>query len=135
MDIEEIDKKLDMIENDEMTINLLYEKIDLLDDMLKEKEEEINFLKVELEEKREENMENIAKIINRENAIEKQHKIIDLMSIFISNLDIDEKICKYQVVAFCDDKPEGVAIDVCAKCIRQYFENKVKEEEEGDRDE
>ncbi len=51
--------------------------------------------------------------------------MIELMTLFMSNLDIDEEICKHQVRAFCDNKPEGVTLDVCAKCIKQYFERKV----------
>ncbi|MBS5854007.1 MAG: hypothetical protein KIC56_02105 [Clostridium sp.] len=60
--------------------------------------------------------------------IEKKDKIIELMTLFMSNLDIDEEICKHQVRAFCDNKPEGVTLDVCAKCIKQYFERKVEKE-------
>ncbi len=52
--------------------------------------------------------------------------MIELMTLFMSNLDIDEEICKHQVRAFCDNKPEGVTLDVCAKCIKQYFERKVE---------
>ncbi|MFR1777190.1 MAG: hypothetical protein ACLSW4_03960 [Clostridia bacterium] len=58
--------------------------------------------------------------------IEKKDKIIELMTLLMSNLDIDEEICKHQVRAFCDNKPEGVTLDVCAKCIKQYFERKVE---------
>lgn len=59
--------------------------------------------------------------------LEKKDKMIDLMAEYISDLDIDEEICKHQVQAFCDNKPEGVTLDVCAKCIKQYFEKQVKE--------
>ena len=52
--------------------------------------------------------------------------MIELMTLFMSNLDFDEEICKHQVRAFCDNKPEGVTLDVCAKCIKQYFERKVE---------
>ena len=58
--------------------------------------------------------------------IEKKDKIIELMTLLMSNLDIYEEICKHQVRAFCDNKPEGVTLDVCAKCIKQYFERKVE---------
>ncbi len=56
----------------------------------------------------------------------KKDKMIELMTLLMSNLDIDEEICKHQVRAFCDNKPEGVTLDVCAKCIKQYFERKVE---------
>ena len=39
--IEKIDKKLDITEDEEVTINLLYKKIELLEDMLKEKDKEM----------------------------------------------------------------------------------------------
>ena len=42
--IERLNKKLDATEDDEITINLLYQKIDLLEDMLKEKDSEIERL-------------------------------------------------------------------------------------------
>lgn len=57
--------------------------------------------------------------------LEKKDKMIDLMAEYMSDLDIDEEICKHQVQEFCDNKPEGVTLDVCAKCIKQYFERKA----------
>lgn len=60
--------------------------------------------------------------------LEKKDKMIDLMAEYMSDLDIDEEICKHQVQEFCDNKPEGVTLDVCAKCIKQYFERKVEDE-------
>ena len=62
--------------------------------------------------------------------VDRQDKMIDLMAEYISDLDIDEEICKHQVQAFCDNKPEGVTLDVCAKCIKQYFEKQAKEKGE-----
>ena len=51
---------------------------------------------------------------------------IDLMAEYIANRDNDEDICKYQVAEWCEDEEDGVLIEVCRKCIKQYFERKVK---------
>ena len=89
--------------------------------MLKEKDEEIEKLKKDFKIVDEE-----CSRLERKEA--KQDKIIEVMTLFMSNLDIDEEICKHQVQEFCDNKPEGVTLDVCAKCIKQYFERKVEDE-------
>lgn len=91
--------------------------------MLKEKDEEIEKLKKDFKIVDEE-----CSRLERKEA--KQDKIIEVMTLFMSNLDIDEEICKHQVQAFCDNKPEGVTLDVCAKCIKQYFEKQAKEKGE-----
>lgn len=91
--------------------------------MLKEKEAEIEKLKKDFKIVDEE-----CSRLERKEA--KQDKIIEVMTLFMSNLDIDEEICKHQVQAFCDNKPEGVTLDVCAKCIKQYFEKQAKEKGE-----
>lgn len=62
--------------------------------------------------------------------LKKKDKIIELMAIFIANLDIDEDICKYQIENFCKEETGEVSLDVCMKCIKQYFENKVDRNEE-----
>ena len=51
---------------------------------------------------------------------------IDLMAEYIANRDNDEDICKYQVAEWCEDEEDGVLIEVCRKCIKQYFERKSK---------
>lgn len=53
-------------------------------------------------------------------------KQINLMAEYIANRDNDEDICKYQVAEWCEDEEDGVLIEVCRKCIKQYFERKVK---------
>lgn len=97
--------------------------IETLLSMLKEKEAEIEKLKKDFKIVDEE-----CSRLERKEA--KQDKIIEVMTLFMSNLDIDEEICKHQVQAFCDNKPEGVTLDVCAKCIKQYFEKQAKEKGE-----
>lgn len=57
----------------------------------------------------------------------KKDKTINLMAILIANLDTDEDICKHQVAEFCEGT-DGVSLDICVKCIKQYFEKKVREE-------
>lgn len=62
--------------------------------------------------------------LNKE--LEKKDKIIDEMSIFITNLDIDEDICKQQIGQFCKEEACEVSLDSCVICIKQYFEKKVE---------
>jgi DNA repair ATPase RecN len=52
----------------------------------------------------------------------KKDKMIDLMAEYISDLDIDEDICKKQSDNNCDDINREVE---CKECIKQYFERKV----------
>ena len=59
--------------------------------------------------------------------LEKKDKIIDLMAMYIANLDIDEDICEYQKEKYCEDDIE-VTLDICVKCIKRYFERKVENE-------
>lgn len=54
--------------------------------------------------------------------LEKKDKMIDLMAEYISDLDIDEDICKKQSNNNCDDINREVE---CKECIKQYFERKV----------
>ena len=51
--------------------------------------------------------------------LEKKDKMIDLMAEYISDLDIDEDICKKQSDNNCDDINREVE---CKECIKQYFE-------------
>ena len=55
--------------------------------------------------------------------LEKKDKMIDLMAEYISDLDIDEDICKKQSDNNCDDINREVE---CKECIKQYFERKQK---------
>ena len=81
----------------------------------------------ELEEKYEALGDVLNMLKEKDKEIEKQDKMIDAMAILMANMDIDEEVCKHQVATFCDDKPEGVTLDVCAKCIKQYFKRKCEE--------
>lgn len=53
--------------------------------------------------------------------IEKKDKIIERMTYYIMNLDIDEDICQK---VNCDTNSGELD---CKDCIKQYFENKTKE--------
>ncbi len=57
-----------------------------------------------------------------------QNKIIDEMGLALASYDIDEEICKNQVAPLCDKNSLEVTVDICVKCIKQYFEKKVEEE-------
>lgn len=56
----------------------------------------------------------------------KKDKIIEEMARFMTNKNIDEDICKYQVVEHCKDEEYGVTTNVCINCIKQYFERKAE---------
>ena len=112
----------------------LEEKYEALGDvlnMLKEKDKEIENLKMEKDEAWEEwnNLEQgtYEEEQRLKSAIKKKNKIIDLMAEYIANRDNDEDICKYQVAEWCEDEEDGVLIEVCRKCIKQYFERKCEE--------
>lgn len=53
--------------------------------------------------------------------MEQKDKIIEQMTYYIMNLDIDEDICKK---VNCDTNSGELD---CKDCIKQYFENKAKE--------
>ncbi len=53
--------------------------------------------------------------------MEQKDKIIEQMTYYIMNLDIDEDICKE---VNCDTNSGELD---CKDCIKQYFENKAKE--------
>lgn len=53
--------------------------------------------------------------------LEEKDKIIEQMTYYIMNLDIDEDICKR---VNCDTNSGELD---CKDCIKQYFKNKVKE--------
>ena len=54
-------------------------------------------------------------------------KQVNLMSKYISNLDIDEDICK-KVENNCDDFNKE---NKCIECVKQYFYNEVRGENNG----
>lgn len=54
----------------------------------------------------------------------KLYKMIDLMAEYISNLDIDEDICKEQSDNNCDDINREVE---CKDCIKHFFKRKAKD--------
>lgn len=121
--IDEIDNKLDKIEDDETTINLLYQKVDLLEDLIQKQQEEIGHWKF---------AEKVAsKDLRRANdKLYIADKQIDLMA---------EYIIKHGKVAtmrhrFCPNEKKEECRTNCndftikTKCIKQYFKNKVEEE-------
>ena len=59
--------------------------------------------------------------------LRQKDKQIDLMAEYISNLDIDEDICKEQSDNNCDDINREAE---CKDCIKQYFEKQVEEKGE-----
>ena len=58
--------------------------------------------------------------------IDNKDKIINEMASYISNLDVDEDICKKVKISSCADET-SVPASCCIDCIKQYFEKKVEE--------
>ena len=98
--------------------------------MLKEKDKEIEKLEKENDLAKEQLKKQCEIADERNNLLVKVNRLesqIDLMAEYIANRDNDEDICKYQVAEWCEDEEDGVLIEVCRKCIKQYFERKVEE--------
>ena len=77
-----------------------------------------------INEKIQEDIKTVLNMLKEKDAeIEKKDKMIDLMAEYISDLDIDEDICKKQSDNNCDDINREVE---CKECIKQYFERKQK---------
>lgn len=119
------------------TINeKIQEDIETVLNMLKEKEAEIEKYKklladnlarnlndsIKAKEKADTDLDDLNKGWQLE--LEKKDKMIDLMAEYISDLDIDEDICKKQSDNNCDDINREVE---CKECIKQYFERKAKD--------
>ena len=105
--------------------------LDLISKLQKEKTQEKESWQKYCNELNEEIIEKNNKIFDLEMQVEKlqkenkeKDKQIDLKAEYISNLDIDEDICKEQSDNNCDDINREVE---CKECIKQYFENKAKE--------
>lgn len=71
--------------------------------------------------------EAIMKITNERDELEvrvkEQEKLINKLTIFISNEDIDEEVCKH---IKCVDNEEEMN---CAECVKNFFINKIKQED------
>lgn len=108
----------------------LSQAIETVLSMLKEKDKEIEKLKKENDLAKEQLKKQCEIADERNNLLVKVNRLesqIDLMAEYIANRDNDEDICKYQVAEWCEDEEDGVLIEVCRKCIKQYFERKVEE--------
>ena len=68
-----------------------------------------------------------ARLDRKRDEIREKDKQIDLMAEYISNLDIDENICKEQSDNNCDDINREAD---CKDCVKQYFEKQAKEKGE-----
>lgn len=110
--IEKIDNKLNMTEDEEITVNLLYQKVDILESLIKEQQKEIESLQKEVNEEN-----NRCMILANNDKFKEQ--VIDLMAehIHINN-------CYKCPNIKCEDNG-GIT---CEDCIKQYFERKVEDE-------
>lgn len=112
----------------------LQEDLETVLNMLKEKDAEIEKYKKLLADNLAKNLNDSIKAKEKADTdlddldkgwkveLEKKDKMIDLMAEYISDLDIDEDICKKQSDNNCDDINREVE---CKECIKQYFERKV----------
>lgn len=107
--------------------NTDFEAIETVLNMLKEKDTEIEKKDkmIDLRNKELIIKEDELKFSDEERI--KLNKMIDLMAEYISDLDIDEDICKKQSDNNCDDINREVE---CKECIKQYFEKQAKEKGE-----
>lgn len=75
-----------------------------------------------IEELQKENEKALAEYMKwQKQELKQKDKIIEQMTYYIMNLDIDEDICKK---VNCDTNSGELD---CKDCIKQYFENKAKE--------
>lgn len=105
----------DYMENINEVINILLMYVDTMHkefDRLEGIEDNTSMLKQELIETKEH---------NRQLALElkKKNKVIDEMAEYITNLDVDEDICKNIEHCASDKK-------LCRDCIKEYFYKKVE---------
>ena len=105
----------DYMENINEVINILLIYVDTMHkefDRLEGIEDNTSMLKQELIETKEH---------NRQLALElkKKNKVIDEMAEYITNLDVDEDICKNIEHCASDKK-------LCRDCIKEYFYKKVE---------
>lgn len=84
-------------------------------------QERIDYLMRNIERKEKSLIEEHEENIEYYTMIEKKDKIIEQMTYYIMNLDIDEDICKK---VNCDTNSGELD---CKDCIKQYFEDKAKE--------
>ena len=100
------------------------ESIEYLKKHIKYFEEQIKFIEATDCDYYDEELELYQNRIKQFNTIlsmlEEKDKIIEQMTYYIMNLDIDEDICKR---VNCDTNSGELD---CKDCIKQYFENKVK---------
>lgn len=92
------------------------EAIRIVLSMIENQQERIDYLMRSIERKEQSLIE---EHIEYYTMIEKKDKIIEQMTYYIMNLDIDEDICKK---VNCDTNSGELD---CKDCIKQYFENKV----------
>ena len=118
--IEKIDKKLDTTEDEEITVNLLYKKIDLLEDILKQNSAELAEKSAEIEKYKylyQKALDNTIKADRENIQLKKQ---IDLMAETIRALAIS--LASYEG----SYNKETINFTGNIKYIKQYFERKVK---------
>ena len=90
-------------------------------------QKENEYWKNGFEKELEDNRKNTTELLKQDLIIRLKDKQIDLMAEYISNLDIDENICKEQSDNNCDDINREAD---CKDCIKQYFEKLAQEKGE-----
>ena len=108
--IDEINEKLDKTEDYEIIINLLYQKVDLLEEIIGKLKNQNKLASKEHEERFNE----------CEAELEKKDKIIDLMAQTMAQAGVGRR-------SFACDFGKECIQEGCRACIKQYFERKVEE--------
>ena len=97
------------------------QSLDIVLSIIENQKERIDYLTRSIERKEQSLIEEHEENIEYYTMIEKKDKIIEQMTYYIMNLDIDEDICQK---VNCDTNSGELD---CKECIIAYFENKVKE--------
>ena len=114
---EEEKKAIEYYSNKEVSFEVNFDKKKLLKDLGITEEDSFENQQIRIK-----TLLNLINKLQKEN--KEKDKQIDLMAEYISNLDIDENICKEQSDNNCDDINREAD---CKDCIKQYFEKLSKE--------
>lgn len=95
------------------------QSLDIVLSIIENQKERIDYLTRSIERKEQSLIEEHEENIEYYTMIERKDKIIEQMTYYIMNLDIDEDICKK---VNCDTNSGELD---CKDCIKQYFENKA----------
>ena len=92
-------------------------------DIIEKQDLHIEHWKNGFERELESNRTNTLELLDQDQKIKKQEKIIELMARYIAGLDIEEDICcRTEKYGECDQMAYGE----CEECIKAYFEREAE---------